>query len=181
MIEAEIRSFVTKERFAQLYALLLAEGEHMSTDQQETHYLDAPQDLRIQQNNFFAKIILKEGVVHDEAREEVEVKVPREEFANLQALFQGLHYGVRIKWFRTRHTFKWQGIDVMLDYTKGYGYIIELEKLCLPEELDAALVELKQKLLSLDVPLTEREIFEEKFRDYQANWEALVAADSTTI
>ncbi|MBP7057633.1 hypothetical protein KBB08_04070, partial [Candidatus Gracilibacteria bacterium] len=79
------------------------------------------------------------------------------------------------------HTFKWQGIEVMLDYTKGYGYIIELEKLCLPEELDAALVELKQKLLSLDVPLTERAVFEEKFRDYQANWQALVAADSTTI
>ena len=180
MIEVEIRSFVSKEKFAQLYSLMQAEGEHMATDEQETHYFDVPQDIRIQQNNFSAKMIIKKGAVHDEAREEIEVKMPREQFSELQTFFAALHYQVRVKWFRTRHTFRWQGLTVMLDYTKGYGYIIELEKPGEPGDQAAVLAMLKEKLASLDVNQTERAVFEERFQHYQAHWPELVAADSTT-
>lgn len=175
MIEAEIRSFVTKEQFAQLYALFQEQGTFINTDEQETYYFQTDHDLRIQRNSYFAKIVLKQGKIHDEAREELEIKVDRAQFAKTEALFLALGYPVKIKWFRTRHTFDWGDIKVMLDYTKGYGYIIELEKMCEEKDKAAALVELKTKLAELHIPLTERAIFDEKFKDYEKNWKELTA------
>lgn len=173
MIEAEIRSFITKEQFAQLVSLFQEQGTFVSTDEQETYYFQSEHDLRIQKNNFFAKIILKQGKVHDEAREELEIKVEREQFAALESLFTALGYPVKIKWFRTRHTFDWGDIKVMLDYTRGYGYIIELEKMCEEQDQSAAVTMLKTKLTELGVTLTERSVFEEKFKDYEQNWRQL--------
>ena len=54
----------------------------------------------------------------------------QKEFEELEKLFLALNYQVDIKWFRTRFQFEWEDVTVCLDYTKGYGYIIELEKLC---------------------------------------------------
>lgn len=175
MIEAEIRSFVTKEQFAQLYALFQEHGTFINTDEQETYYFQADHDLRIQRNSSFAKIVLKQGKIHDEAREELEIKVDREQFEQMESLFLALGYPVKIKWFRTRHTFDWGDIKVMLDYTKGYGYIIELEKMCEERDKDAALIELKTKLAELNISLTERVFFDEKFKDYEKNWRQLTA------
>lgn len=174
MIEAEIRSLVTKEQFAQLYALFHEQGTFINTDEQETYYFQADHDLRIQRNSYFAKIVLKQGKVHDEAREELEIKVDRDQFDQMESLFLALGYPVKIKWFRTRHTFDWNDIKVMLDYTKGYGYIIELEKMCEEKDKDAALAELKAKLALLNISLTERAIFDEKFKDYELNWKQLI-------
>mgnify|MGYP003405835104 CR=1 FL=1 len=173
MIEAEIRSFLSKEQFAQLISLFQEQGTFINTDEQETYYFQSEHDLRIQKNNFFAKIVLKQGKVHDEAREELEIKVERDQFAGLESLFTSLGYPVKIKWFRTRHTFDWGDIKVMLDYTRGYGYIIELEKMCEEKDQSASLTLLKTKLAELGVSLTERAVFEEKFKNYEQNWKQL--------
>jgi hypothetical protein len=46
------------------------------------------------------------------------------------------------------------------------------------EEKDKTLEELKEKLALLKIELTSREIFEEKFKDYEMNWEKLVEKDN---
>ncbi len=174
MIEAEIRSIITREQFAQLVSLFQEQGTFVSTDEQETYYFQSEHDLRIQKNNFFAKIVLKQGKVHDEAREELEIKVDREQFAGLESLFTALGYPIKIKWFRTRHTFDWGEIKVMLDYTRGYGYIIVLERMCEDQDQSASVAMLKTKLAELGVALTERSVFEEKFKEYEQNWKELI-------
>lgn len=174
MIEAEIRSLITKEQFAQLYSLFEEQGVFINTDEQETYYFQAEHDLRIQKNSYFAKIVLKQGKIHDEAREELEIKVDREQFSALEALFIGLGYPVKIKWFRTRHTFEWEGIKVMLDYTRGYGYIVELEQMCEEHEKEQAIALLREKLAKLHIALTDRSVFDEKFQHYEKNWQALI-------
>lgn len=173
-IEVEIRSFITKENYEELIRHFKKHGEFLGEDYQETYYFDCPQDLRIQKNNSFSKIWLKKGKLHDDSREEIEIKFRKEEFETLESLFLALGYNVEIKWFRTRHRFKWSDIKVTIDFTKGYGYIIELEKMSDKKNADSTLRLLKQKLKELNIDLTPREEFEKKFRYYKENWKELV-------
>jgi len=173
-IEVEIRSFISKEQYNELLEFFKKEAEFINEDFQETYYFNTKEDLRIQRNNFFSKIWLKKGNVHDEQREEIEVKFKREDFEKLEKLFLDLGINIEIKWFRKRHAFKWQDIDVAVDYTKGYGYIIELEKMSNEENKDQTLELLKQKLKLLDIPLTPREEFDKKYNYYKENWRNLV-------
>ncbi|VVB79822.1 ADP-ribose pyrophosphatase [uncultured archaeon] len=170
-IEIELRSFISKEDYERLLRFFREKATLVKEDFQETHYFNSEQDLRIQKNNFGCKIWLKKGKIHDEAREELEIKLTKEDFEKVQELFAILNYGVSIKWLRDRKQFDWEGIKVCLDLTKGYGYIIELEKI--GSELDKVriLEELRQKFIELRVPLTPREEFERKFEDYKNNWQ----------
>lgn len=173
-IEVEIRSFISQEKYQELLNYFKQNAELVKEDFQETHYFDCKQDLRIQKNNSGSKIWLKKGNLHDDAREEIEVKTNENEFENLQKLFQALGYNIEIKWERLRHQFNWKEIKVCIDYTKGYGYIIELEKMSNEEDKEKILEELKQKLQELNIPLTSKKEFENKFQDYKKNWRELI-------
>jgi predicted adenylyl cyclase CyaB len=174
-VEVEIRSFVTREKYDELIDFFKKEGEFVKEDDQETFYFDAPFDLRIQRNNFFSKVWMKGGKIHDEIREESEIKFERDVFEKLEKIFLTLGYNVQIKWFRKRHDFKWQEIRVCVDYTKGYGYIIEFEKICEEGEKEKVLQMLKEKFKQLKIPITTREEFDRKFAEYKENWQKLVA------
>jgi len=173
-IEVEIRSFISKEKFDALLDFFKKNASLVKEDYQETFYFDCDQDLRIQRNNFFSKICLKKGNIHDDYREEIEIKFDRDEFEKLEKLFLSLGYNVEIKWFRKRFEFKWDDIKVCLDYTKGYGYIIELEKICSENKKELEFERLKQKLKSLGVEITPKEEFNKKFLYYKKNWRSLV-------
>ena len=60
-----------------------------------------------------------------------------------------------------------------MDYTKGYGYIIELEKMSSEAEKEKDFETLKQKLLSLGINLSSKEEFDKKYQDYKTNWKEL--------
>lgn len=173
-IETEIRSFVSEEKYDELLDFFRSNASLVKEDYQETFYFDCDEDLRIQRNNFFAKIWMKKGKIHDDSREEIEIRFERSEFEKLEKLFLSLGYNVEIKWFRKRFEFDWDDITVCLDFTKGYGYIIELEKMCTEDEKESVLENLKQKLKSLDVETTPKEEFDKKFRYYQENWRSLI-------
>jgi predicted adenylyl cyclase CyaB len=173
-IEVEIRSFITKEQYEKLLKFFRKNATLVKEDYQETYYFDTKDDLRIQRNNFFSKIWLKKGNIHDECREEIEIKFSRDDFEKLEQLFLNLGFKIQIKWFRKRNQFEWNKTKVCLDQTRGYGYIIELEKICSEREKEKTLERLKQKLNELDIKLTSREAFEKKFIYYKENWQKLV-------
>lgn len=173
MIEVELRSLITEEKFSYLLDFFKKEAKYLGEDYQETYYFDSPQDLRIQKNNNFSKIWLKKGNMHDEQREEIEIKFKKEDFPNLENLFLTLGYKVNIKWFRTRHTFLWDDISVMLDYTKGYEYIIELEILSDEIDKEKSLKKLKEKMSELNISITPKEEFNKKYTYYKNNWKEL--------
>ena len=174
-IECEVRAMIDDEKFTELLAQFKETFTYIGIEEQITYYFDGENDLRIQQSDNSAKVWLKKGKLHDEHREEIEIKVPKEDFEKLEQLFLALDYNIAIKWFRTRHTFRWDDIDVTLDFTRGYGYIIELEKISNEEEQEATISLLKQKLASLGITQTAREEFDEKYRYYKANWKELTA------
>ena len=86
-IEVEIRSFISSEKYEELIEFFKENAEFINDDYQETYYFDAEQDLRIQRNNNYSKIWLKKGKLHDEQREEIEIKFNKEDFEMLERLF----------------------------------------------------------------------------------------------
>ena len=130
--------------------------------------------MRIQKNNKGSKIWFKKGQIHDDAREEIEIFTQGDKFEDLGNLFTNLGYNVDIKWLRKRNQYNWNRIKVCLDYTKGYGYIIELEKMSSEENKEETLKELKNKLNELNIPLTSKEEFNNKYNYYKENWRNLI-------
>ncbi|MBI4140509.1 CYTH domain-containing protein [Candidatus Woesearchaeota archaeon] len=174
-IEVELRSFVSKEKYGELLLFFKSNAKYLGEDKQETFYFDAKEDVRIQRNNLFSKIWMKKGRLHDECREEIEIKFDRNDFDKAEQLFASLGFPVQIKWFRKRHSFTWNDITVTVDDTKGYGFIIELEKLSDEANKDATLELLKQKFSELNIPVTPREEFDKKFQHYKENWKNIFA------
>ncbi|MBI4145946.1 CYTH domain-containing protein [Candidatus Woesearchaeota archaeon] len=174
MLEVELRSFITHEQYSSLISFFKKSAEPKGEDTQITFYFDGPQDLRIQKNNTHSKVWLKKGELHDEAREEIEIKCAREDFELLEQLFLSLGYNIQIKWYRARNTFLWNGITVTVDHTKGYGHILELEILCTPEDKETALELLRKKFSELGIQVTPKEQFDAAYQNYKANWKTLV-------
>lgn len=173
-IEAEVRSFISKEQYEELLVFFKQNAKFLKEDYQETFYFDCEQDLRIQRNNFFSKIWMKKGKIHDDSREEIEIRFDKDCFEKLEKLFLSLGFGVRVKWFRKRFEFQWKDIVVCLDFTKGYGHIIELEKMTSETNKEKECEYLKHVLISLKVEITPKEEFDKKFVYYQNNWESLI-------
>lgn len=174
VIEVELRSFISQNKYNELLDFFRLNATLDKEDLQETYYFDTPEDLRIQKNSTGCKVWLKKGKLHDPAREEIEIKLPASDFQSLKNLFSSLGYGVEIQWLRFRKQFNYKGVKVCLDNTKGYGYIIELEKLCSPEEQEETVCSLKQMFKDLDIPITPKEEFEQKFNHYKQNWKELI-------
>ena len=173
-IEAEVRSFITQDEYDRLLSYFQTHATLQVDDEQETWYFDCDQDVRIQKNTQYSKIWMKKGNMHDDAREEVEIKVDIKDFDKLKQLFETLGHNVQIKWLRKRMQFVWDDITVCLDHTKGYGYILELEKMCDAQSQDATHTLLKEKLASLDIGETPKEVFAEKYNHYKKNWKRLL-------
>jgi predicted adenylyl cyclase CyaB len=174
-IEAEVRSFINETKYNELLDYFKTNAKLSKEDYQESFYFDCEEDLRIQKNDFFAKVWLKKGNLHDDHREEIEVKFDKEDFEKLENLFITLGYQVEIKWFRKRFEFDWKGITVCLDYSKGYGYIIELEKMCNEADKESVVVKLKEKLQALNIEISSKEEFTEAFENYKKNWKELTS------
>ncbi|RLJ02871.1 MAG: hypothetical protein DRP11_02440 [Candidatus Aenigmatarchaeota archaeon] len=176
MIEVEVRSFISEEKYHELLQFMEKNGRKEKEEEQVTHYLSGPHDLRLQKSTSSAKIWLKKGRIHDESREEIEIRFKPDDFDKLKRLFSELGYETEIIWFRKRCQFRWNGLKVCLDYTKGYGYIIELEALT-EKNKEEVLAKLRNALKLLGVEETPREVFEEKYNYYKKNWKRLVGYD----
>ncbi len=173
-IEVEVRSFIDESKYHQLIDFFEQHAKFLKEDSQVTHYFTGDHDLRIQKNNFFSKIWMKKWQIHDDHREELEIKFDKENFEKLQQLFLNLWYEIEITWLRKRLQFDWDGIDVSLDFTKWYGYIIELEILTTDLEKDEALDVLRKKFAELEIPITPKEEFKKKYERYKQNRKTLI-------
>ena len=173
-IEVEVRSFIDESKYHQLIDFFEQHAKFLKEDSQVTHYFTGDHDLRIQKNNFFSKIWMKKWQIHDDHREELEIKFDKENFEKLQQLFLNLWYEIEITWLRKRLQFDWDGIDVSLDFTKWYGYIIELEILTTDLEKDEALDVLRKKFAELEILITPKEEFKKKYERYKQNRKTLI-------
>ncbi|KPJ85535.1 hypothetical protein AMJ57_02750 [Parcubacteria bacterium SG8_24] len=180
-IECEVRSFISEGRYRELISFFNENAEGRGEDEQVTYYYDTAQDLRIQLNRSGSKIWLKEGRLHDRSRKEIEVPCRRDDFGKLQELFTALGHEVEIKWYRKRRNYRWQGIDVALDHTRGYGYIIELERKSSATQASGTVADLERRLRDLGIEPTPREEFTRRYEEYRREWRRLVGDEGPTV
>jgi len=172
-VEVETRSLITPAEYARLTKFLKKNAVLVDRDSQVTHYLNDDGSLRVQRNGSSAKLMLKRGRLHSAVHEEFEVRFARGDFGKLGAMLSAMGFPPRTKWFRLRHTFRWKGISVMLDRSRGYGNIIELEKICSPKEKGAAIRLLEARLSELGVKRTPEKEFDRRYAHYRRNWRRL--------
>lgn len=175
IMECEVRALLDYYQYEGLKARLMQEAEFKGEDMQETRYFEGPHDLRIQKSGSCAKVWLKKGKMHDECREEVEVRMEPERFGDLERLFDALGYATGIVWLRHRMRFDWGDVDVSLDHTKGYGYVIELEKMSDEAGREETVRYLKDKLAELGLKPTPKPVLHERFTYYRERWQTLIA------
>lgn len=176
-IEVEVRSFITKKQYENFLKYFKTNGKFLGKENQITYYLAGPNDLRIQKTNNLAKLWLKGGKIHAKFREDIVVRCDREDFEKLEELLLKLGYKVQIKWFRTRNDFLWKSIRVSVDFTRGYGYIIELEKMAAEKDKEKIYHFLLGKLKTLGIKPTPKQELDKKFNYYKKNWGKLISTD----
>jgi predicted adenylyl cyclase CyaB len=167
-IEVELRSFITKKQYDDLAKRFSLEGEYQGEDIQETIYFHAPLDLRVQKNKFGTKIWAKEGKLHETARNELELLCRDEDYDSAINLFIKLGLNPTVKWWRKRKTFFWRNVTVTLDYTRNYGYIVELE-LCVKDGKDKAIHILSHLFNELGLEITPKKEFDSRYNEYVQN------------
>jgi len=174
MLEVEVRSFITKSQYNSFLKFFKKKGKFLNRENQTTYYFSGSHDLRIQKNDNFAKLWLKGGKIHDKYREDIEVKCDKEDFEKLESLLVMMGFQVKIKWFRKRNNFLWEGTKVSVDFTRGYGYIIEFEKIVPSIKKEKTYKLLLEKAKDLGIMVTKREEFDKKFNYYKNNWKRLI-------
>lgn len=174
-IEVEVRSFISRSEYKKLEKILRKEAKFIDSVKEETVYFGVKnKDLRLRRNNNKAYIILKEGKIHDGSREEIEIRLKKEDFEKIEKLFKRLGYKDEIRWFRNRRIYKWGDLKVFLDNTKGYGLIVELEKIGTIKNKEKIHKFLEEKIKSLRIEITPKSIFEKKFKYYKNNWKKIL-------
>lgn len=169
MIEVELRSFLSKEDYERLVKRFEPLG--LKEDKQESWYFDTPEDLRILRGSETGKIWLKKGNMHDEMREEIEIPLRKKDFIKMHNILATIGHKVNIKWQRLRKECEWDGVKVCIDYTKGYGYILELEKQCREHEKESALEELHKRMVQLGLTVTPKPVFDRAYKEYAETWQ----------
>ncbi len=172
--EVEVRTFVSPFLYQKLIKKLKKIAKFKGEVNEETIYFGS-EKLRVRKNDKASYLILKSGKIHQDFRKEIEIKFKREDFEKMKELLERIGFKTIAIWKRKRMIFDWKGTKVFLDDTKGYGKIIELEKITDEKNKEEAFLDLKSKLLILGIKkITPKKIFDQKFRDYLKNWKKLI-------
>ena len=174
-IEVEVRSFIDDKQYSEILSKLRKGARFIKEIDEETVYFSGDKDLRLRRNKKEAFLILKEGEIHDDHRKEFEVKFDVSYFENMENLLKSLGYEIEIKWFRKRLEFQQDDVKILLDDTKGYGKIIELEKMVQAGEEKKIHKRLKDKLKCFNIEITSKKEFNKAFEYYKKNWKNLIA------
>lgn len=174
-IEVEARSFITDEQFENAKEILDRDCEFVEKLNETTMYFSGEKDLRMRKNETGAFVIMKEGKIHDDFRKELEIRIDVNDFDDMAELFQSLGFAIEIEWRRNRLEYKKADMKILLDDTKGYGKILEIEKMAAAgseNEVHGALMEEMKAFGITDI--TSKKEFNEKFEYYKQNWQNLI-------
>jgi adenylate cyclase class 2 len=173
-VEVEIRTFISPLQYRRLLQKLRKIAKFKGEIEEETVYCKSER-LRIRRDDRKSYLILKSGKIHQDFRREIEIEFKREDFEKMRELLEKIGFPPKVIWKRKRLVFNWKGVKVFLDDTKGYGKILELEKIVDEKNREKAFLELKSKLSKLGIKkITPKKIFDKKFKNYLKNWKKLI-------
>jgi len=173
-IEVEVRSFISDFEYKNLIRKLNKIAKFRGKINEETVYCGS-EKLRIRRDKNASYLILKSGKIHQDFRKEIEIEFKREDFEKMKEILNKIGFPVKAIWKRKRLIFDWKGTKVFLDDTKGYGKIIELEKITDEKNKEKVFLDLKSKLIKLGIKkITPKKVFDQKLKNYLKNWQKLI-------
>ncbi len=172
MLDVQLRAFLDKDKYRELIEKY---NSVLHTEKQISYFYNLEEDFRFMKTKTYSEICIKEGNIHDDIKEEKTVKIDSKYNDNMTYILDKLGYVPEVKWYRTRSTAKLDfDINICLDYTVGYGYIIEVsKKIDDSKKFDLTKIELGNFLESLDIDITSKDKFNEKYNEYILNWRTL--------
>ncbi len=173
-IEVEARCLITEKKYNQLIKYFDKNAKLLEKFHDETAYIDGKESMRLRRDEKNSYIILKSGKIHDEFREEIEIKANRNDFKNLEKLFSAINHPVSVYWDRKRRVYLWRGFKSFLDKSRGYGCMLELEKICNKNNQEVSYNKMLQALKTIDLEPTDKQKLNKKFNNYLRNWKKLL-------
>ena len=162
-------------QFSNIKNILDRDFEFTKELREVTVYFSGEKDLRMRKNEDGAYVILKEGKIHDDFREELEIKIDKKDFNDMIKLFRSLGFEIEIEWRRSRLEYRNAEMKLLLDDTEGYGKILELEQMVEEGKEKESYEMLLGEIKKLGVKqITSKQEFNEKFAYYKKNWKDLI-------
>ncbi len=174
-IEVEARTFISDGQYDGIKKILEKDFELEKELKEITVYFSGGKDFRLRQNETEAYLILKKGKIYDDFHKEFEIRIGRKDFDNMKELLESLGYQVEIEWYRNRLAYKGDDMEILLDDTRGYGKILELEKMAEEGREKETHDELVREMERFGIKeLTLREEFDRRYENYKRNWRDLI-------
>lgn len=153
----------------------------VSQGTQDNWYYIAPgkNDLRIRRTEKVAYLILKKGWMHDDERDEIEIKVDRKYFLRLDEILRALGYKYDTKWYRQRKKYRYKNFNITIDFNAGYGWVTEIEReVCSGGEkkAKAEIINLARKIGIKPAP---KLLFDKMYHYYKKRWPYYIRTKKT--
>lgn len=186
LYEVEISSLLKPAGYKRVYKYLKRSGKLLKEEQTVTVVFETPKgDLRLVKNEEQVKLICKVGNVFHEIRPEMEVLADLKDMDELEKIFIALDFKVACRYKKKRVHFRWQGTIISLDNVKGFGLIMEMEKLVDERLVKKGEQDIREKLTKLlnkfGIDITPINELNKKYQHYLNNWSKLIKKNYTKI
>ncbi|OIO46593.1 MAG: hypothetical protein AUJ28_02315 [Parcubacteria group bacterium CG1_02_37_51] len=130
LYEVEVRNILKPQGYRKLDNYLKKHARLIEQKQEETICFRVKKgDLLLRRNEGEVKLTYKDrDVIHD-IRAEMEVLMGLNDFDATQEMLQALKFTIKMKWYKRRKIYRWQGVIIALDNVRGQGLSMEMEKL----------------------------------------------------
>ena len=170
-IEVESKSLITQEKYFKLLYYFNDLFAFRGEENQLIYIYESDNDLRIEQANLFAKISFRDKKHKDKDRGNIEIKFNKDDFLLLHKLITKLGVDKKIEWHKKSMVFGFKNINIFLEHTKGFGYILRMQIITSEEFKDDAKKLIKDKFSEFEVSISSKKDFDARNYKYEANWQ----------
>lgn len=173
-IEVEARTLISKNEFLRLKRFFGKKAKFSNHHKDETLYFNSNGQTRLRLEKNHSYLVHKSGRIHDRHREELEIELKKSDFLPAQKFMELLGKPIVVRWIRERFVWKFKGLKVYLDNTKGYGRIFELEAVVSLKQKNKAYQKMLEIFKNLNIKPTPREKIQKHYEYYLKNWRRLI-------
>lgn len=166
-IVVEKRTFINKDKYEQLMTLFKEKNIPMNKVNQVIYKYKSDLDFRLIYDS--EKAILRLRGVPGEDGEKI-VHIALQEVPVFTQMLRYLGMYEEMKWYRVRTTIPFQKYLITMDETYQYGYVASIAKEVPIEQREQAMQELEQLFQQLQIPITTKEQFNDRYKYYQLKW-----------
>ncbi|MFH1667639.1 MAG: CYTH domain-containing protein [Candidatus Komeilibacteria bacterium] len=150
LYEVEVRNILKPQGYRKLDNYLKKHARLIEQKQEETICFRVKKgDLLLRRNDSEVKLTYKDRDVIQDIRAEMEILMGLNDFDAIQEILQALKFTIKMKWYKRRKIYRWQGVIIALDNVKGQGLSMEMEKLVDGRLKKKAQIELQVRMIKL--------------------------------